>query len=213
MGHEAGFAFGQVVVEDVAHVLADAPLHEESGKVRAGDEVGVAHVVQGAFEGAGDACLGELRSHVAGAGLASATGASESFDQGGVLLVHAEAHDVDGFVGPGDGDFDAGKEGQAQREGGGTGAGNAAHFVVVGQRPELHAVVVGMLGQPFRRLGAVGHRGVAVQVGIEAGGEGEGGRRGHHVADHCMQIAMGPGDRGGQGAAVSRRGPRDRRGT
>ena len=52
----------------------------------------------------------------------------------------------------------------------GGGAVLAADLVVVGQRPQVDAIAGGAHGEFFGRQCAVGHHGVAVQVGIENGG-------------------------------------------
>jgi hypothetical protein len=45
----------------------------------------------------------------------------------------------------------------------------ATNLIVVGQRPELHAIRSGALGKFFRGQGPVGNDGVAMQVGIQDG--------------------------------------------
>jgi len=87
--------------------------------------------------------------------------------QRGVGGVHAQTHDVHRDTGKRDGNFGAREVGQTHRPGGFHGACLAANFVVVGQGPQVHAVGFGALRQRLGRERAVGHDGVAVEIGVE----------------------------------------------
>ena len=86
--------------------------------------------------------------------------------------VEAQADDVHRLAGEGDRDLGAGEVLHAVRPRRGGGAVLAADLVVVGQRPELDAVGGGARGQRFGRQRAVGHHGVAMQVGVQDRGHG-----------------------------------------
>ena len=85
----------------------------------------------------------------------------------GVVGVEAQADDVHRLAGEGDRDLGAGEVLHAVRARGRGGAVLAADLVVVGQRPQFDAVGGGARGQLFGRQGAVGHHGVAMQVGVQ----------------------------------------------
>ena len=96
---------------------------------------------------------------------------------------------MDGIACEADGNFHAGEIAHAAGAGGGMRARLAADDVVIGQRPQLHAVGSSALGQRFRLQGAVRGSGVAVQVSIEFGREG--GDGGFGAADVHVGILGG----------------------
>ena len=165
--HEAGVAFGQVAPEHGMGVGADAALDEEAGEVRSRDELGVADVALCPFVGARDADLRQPFGHLARALAAAAARGRQAGIQGLVVGVEAQAHDVHGDAGEGDRDLGAGQVVHAQRQRRVACALLAAEFIVVGQRPQFHAVGMGALGQRFGGEGAVGDVAVAVEVGVD----------------------------------------------
>ncbi|MNR07236.1 hypothetical protein D3C85_1233520 [compost metagenome] len=70
---------------------------------------------------------------------------------------------------PRHGDFDAGGEAHAQIPGRVRGFGQAAHLVVIGQGPDIHAVGVRPLRHVPGRERAVGHGGMAMQIDVQGG--------------------------------------------
>ena len=167
--YEAGLAFGKVAAEHVAGVPADAGLHQETREVRARDQPRVAHIFQRAFVRAFDAHFGELFAHLAGARAAAVPRVDQAFHQIAAFGVEAQADDVHGLVREGDRDLHPGEVAHALRLRRGHGALLAADLVVVGQRPQLHAVGTCPRRQFLRRQRAVGSGGMAVQVGVDRG--------------------------------------------
>jgi hypothetical protein len=76
-----------------------------------------------------------------------------------------------GFVGKSYGDFGASEVMDTLRFGRCGCAVLAADFVVVSQCPQLNAIDFGAFGKGFGGEGAVGHYAVAVQIGVQNGGE------------------------------------------
>jgi hypothetical protein len=76
-----------------------------------------------------------------------------------------------GFVGKSDGDFGACEVMQALRLSRCGCAVLAADFVVVSQCPQFNAIDFGALGKGFGGEGTVRHYAVAVQIGVQNGGE------------------------------------------
>ena len=134
--------------------------------MRARDQLGVADVLECALEGTADAHLRQARGHVVRALLTAASRARQSLAQRGVVGIEAQAEDVHGLAGKGDRNLGAGQVGHAQRVGGDACAVLAPDFVVVGQRPQLHAVGRGARGDRLGLQRAVGDGRVAVQVGV-----------------------------------------------
>jgi len=133
------------------------------------DQFRVAHVFQRALIGTTDAHAGQPVRHLLGP-LATATpGGAQAGGHAGVIGIEAEADDVHGDAGEGDGNLGAGEVVQALGMGRSAGAVLATDLVVVGQRPELHPVGFGARRQRLGRQRAVGHHGVAMQVGVEDG--------------------------------------------
>ena len=79
----------------------------------------------------------------------------QALAQLGVVSVKTQPDDVHRLAGKGDRDFSARQVMHALRLGRGSRALLAADFVMVRQRPQLHAVGMGALGQRFRGQGAV----------------------------------------------------------
>ena len=146
-----------------------ASFHDVAGEMGAGDQIGVAHVFHGAFERTRNTGLGQLIAHLLGALRAARPGGAQTFEQGGVGVVKAQADDVHRGAHERNRNLGAGEKGQALLAGGGHGTVQSAGFIVVGQRPQLHAVGFGSLGELFGGQCAVGHDGVAVEIGVDKG--------------------------------------------
>ena len=91
----------------------------------------------------------------------------QALRQSGIVSVKAQADDVNGFTGKGDRNLGAGEVRHALCLGGCHRTVLAANFIVVSQRPQFDAIGFGTLSQDFRRQGAVGDDGMAMQVGVE----------------------------------------------
>ena len=128
----------------------------------------------------------ELLAHLAGAGVAAASGAGQALDQRRLVRIHAQAHHVDGLAAPADRDLHPGHEGHAQPAGLGGRFGDAGQLVVVGQRVQPHACRVGAAHHLRGREHPVGDAGMAVQVGIE-------GDRGDHDRNSRISVATASG--------------------
>ncbi len=150
--------------------------------MRARDQVGVADVLQRTLEAAGDAGLRQAVGHLERALAPAAARGGQAGLQRRIVGIEAQADDVHGDADEADRDLGAGEVGQAQRQRGVARALLAADLVVVGERPELHAVGLRACCQGFRRERAVGNGGVAVQVGVHPG------TRQHRVID-CRERA------------------------
>ena len=167
MRHIARLALGEVAAEHLGGVAADTDLDEVAREVRARDEVGVAHVLERAGEGIGDAHARQAGGDLLRALFAATARGGEAGDQRLIVVIEAEADDVHRLARERDRDLGAGEVGQLQRERGVAGATLAGELVVIGQRPQLHAIGLGAHRQCLRLERAVGHAGVAVQVGIQ----------------------------------------------
>ena len=121
----------------------------------AGDEVGVACVGQRAFKGPFNTDALQVFGHVQGPLSASATGLLQTCCQRGVVRVKAQADDMHGLVQKSHRNFDTRQVAHAAGLGCCRGARLAANFVVVGQRPELHAIGAGALCKFFGGEGSV----------------------------------------------------------
>ena len=77
---------------------------------------------------------------------------------------------MDGFVKKGHGNFNPSEVAHAVRFCSGSGSRLSANLVMVGERPQLHAMGMGPLGNRFRGECAVRNNGVAVEVGVQYGG-------------------------------------------
>ena len=84
-----------------------------------------------------------------------------------VIGVEPQAHDMYRGIDKGDRDLHAREVVHAQCLGRRRGTVLAADLVVIGQRPQLHAVAMGARGQCLGRERAVGDDGMAMQVGVE----------------------------------------------
>ena len=169
MRHVTRLAFGQVLAKHLLRVAAHTGIDQKAREVRARDQGRVAHVLERAFVGAGDARLGQLLRHVAGARTATVARVGQALHQWRVVGVEAQPDDVDRGVGKGDRDFDAAQVVQPDGLGRCLCALLAAHLVMVGQRPEVHAAALGARGQFFGCQGAVGDDRVAMQVRVGVG--------------------------------------------
>ena len=139
----------------------------------------MARVAQRAFISAGNACLGQAFGHFERARAAPVAVGGQAARQGGFFCrIKAQADDVDGVAGEADGNFYAGEVAHAAGAGGGAGARLAADGVVIGQRPQLHAIGGSAPGHFFRLQRAVGGGGVAVQVGVQFWRQGRQAARG-----------------------------------
>ena len=167
MRHIAGLAFGQVFAKHLVGVLADAGVHQKAGKVGARNQLGVAHIGQGALKGSCNADLGQSFGHFHGPLFSPAAGVAQTLQQGGIAGIKTQAHDMHRLANEGDGNFHAGQIAHAQRLSRRQGTRLAANLVVVGQCPELHAVGLGTLGECFGCEGAIGDHRVAREVGVE----------------------------------------------
>ncbi len=170
--HVAGLAFGEEAAEYLGRIAAHACLDEEAREMRAGDEFGIAHVAQRAFVGIADADPRELLRHLPRALAAAAARVGQAPHQLRVVRVEAEPDDVHRGADEGHRDLHAGEVVHALRGRCGHGAVLAAHFVVVGQGPQLDAVGARPLRQCLGRERAVGHHGVAMEVGVQSGRHG-----------------------------------------
>lgn len=104
----------------------------------------------GSSIGAGNAYPGQTLAHGLGAGQATGTHRGHAGQQLWVVLIKAQAQDVDGLSGKGHRDLDPGHKSQAQILAGGARRRDARDLVVVGQRPQLHPGIPGPLGQLLR---------------------------------------------------------------
>ena len=164
--HKARLAFGQKLAKDFVGLFAHTTLHQKAGKVGAGNQFRVAHKFQGAFKSSLDADFGQAIRHFHGPLGAPTAGLAQPLHQFRVVRVKPQADDVDGLANEGDRNLGARQVLHALGFGRGGGAVLAAHFVVVGQRPQFHTVGFGALGQGFRGQGAIRYNGVAVEVGV-----------------------------------------------
>ena len=167
--HEAGLAFGEEATEHFARVPAHPLLDQKARKVRARDQLRVAHVAQRALVGTGNAHLGQLGCHFLGAFAAPAAGLAQALHQAFVAGVKAQAHDVYRGVGKGDRDLCTCQKSQALRLGGSGGTLQAAHLVVVRQGPQIHPIGPCPGRHDLRLQRAIGNGAVAVQVGVGVG--------------------------------------------
>ena len=134
--------------------------------MRARDQIRVADVAQRAFKRPFDAHGCKTGGHVTRPLQTAAPGGGKAGLQRGVVSVKTQADDVHRFAGKADRDFCAAQVVHAQRQRGVAGALLAAEFVVVGQRPQLHAFGMRTRSQVFWRQRAVGDIAVAVEVGV-----------------------------------------------
>jgi hypothetical protein len=150
-------------------VAAHACFDEEAGEMCAGDQLGVTHVLERTFVSILNTDFGQTRTDFLGTLPTPAACGLQACLHGAVEGLKAEAHDVNGFMREGDGDFGAGEVGHAVLVCGGSSSDLAADFIMVGQRPEFDTVFGCAFGQRFGLHGAVRDDAVAVQVGIEIG--------------------------------------------
>ena len=93
----------------------------------------------------------------------------QSIGQCLVVRVKAQSHNMHGLVNESDGNFGPGQITHTAGLGCGSSPMLATNFIVIGQRPQLHAVAVRPFGQCLRREGTVRDDGVAVEVSIQYG--------------------------------------------
>ena len=177
LGHVPGLAIGQVVLEHLGDVLADAGLHQMACKVGARDQGRVAHIAQCAFVGVGDAHGLQLAAHLLGAWAAAVAQVGQTLLQRRMFRINAQPDDVHAGLGKADGDFDPGQKVQPLRGGRLLGGRDAGQLIVVGQRPQRDAGRAGALRQLCGREGSIRKRGMAVKVGMEPGRHGVGDSR------------------------------------
>ena len=106
-GHIAGVAFGEVFAKHLVGFFAHAGFDQKAGKVGARDQLGVAHKLERAFVGTVDAHFGQLGRHFLGPLAAPAARGLQAGVHAGAVGIKAQAHNVHGFVGKGDGYFGA----------------------------------------------------------------------------------------------------------
>src|SRR5450830_69246 len=167
--HIARLAFAEKFTEHLGQGVAGAAFDQVAGKMGARYQVGIADIFQGAFVGARVAGLVQLDGDLAPACVAPAAGGLQARQQGGIGFVDLQADDVHRLVGPGDGNFHAGHEAHAHFRGRGARGDDPAHFVVVGQAPDVDPGLARIVRDGGRGEDAVGNIGVAVQINIEHG--------------------------------------------
>lgn len=155
VGHVAGLAFGEVFAKDLVRVAAHLRLYQKPRKVRAGDQLGVAHKLERTFVGAVDAHLRKLRRHLLRPFAPPGARGGQPLGQSRVVGVETQAHDVHRVACKRDGNFGAREVGHALAACRSGGAVLAANFVMVGQGPKLHAIGLGAGGKFFGREGSV----------------------------------------------------------
>ena len=92
--HKTGFALGQKTSEHFVGVLAHAGLHQKTGEVGAGNQIGIARVGECAFKTAVYADLGQPGGHVLGAIMPAATCALQTGQQARVIDVKTQTNDM-----------------------------------------------------------------------------------------------------------------------
>ena len=167
---EARLAFDQVLAEHLVRAGADAGLYQVAGKVRAGNQLRVAGIVQRALEGILDTDFGQAFGHFVRPRDAAIARGGQAAHQRAVLGVDAEADDVHRQAGKGDRDLHARQKRQADGPRGITGPMLSVDDVVVSERPQLDSVSLGARGQSLGGQRAVRHTGMAVQIGVGPGG-------------------------------------------
>jgi hypothetical protein len=123
--------------------------------------------LEGSFEGALNADLGQAIRHFFGALGSAAAGIAQTLNQGLVGMVKTQTHNVNCFACKGDGNLDTREVLHAFGFGCSYGSFLAANFVVVCEGPELDAVGFGTRSQSLGRERAIRDHGVAMQVGVE----------------------------------------------
>jgi hypothetical protein len=210
--HIAGLAVGQEAPENLVRVAAGAGLDDVAREVGARDQLRVAHVLEGSLEGASDAHARQFIGHLARTRLAAAARGRQPAHQRLVLVVKAQAHDVDRDTGKRDGNLHTREAVEAELVRGLQRLALAPDLVVIGQGPELHAVRLGALGHHARGERTVRHGGVAVQIRVREMGQrcGCSGLRGRGVRRRHPGIVGSPqrgfADNGLQAAAGCVRG-------
>ncbi|MNI44703.1 hypothetical protein D3C73_990900 [compost metagenome] len=168
-GHVAGAVVAQMLGEYGLHVGAVTRLDQITRKVGTADQFRVAGERQRAFVGAGHAHFSQALADALGAFGAARARLAQTRDQLSVLRIELQAHDMHRQARPRHRDFHAGGKPHAQVLRRAGGFGQAAHFVVIRQCPDVDAVRVRALRHVARRQRAVGHGGMAVQIDVQGG--------------------------------------------
>ncbi|MCY1356309.1 hypothetical protein D9M69_427550 [compost metagenome] len=134
------------------------------------DQVGIAYILQRARVGALDADPGQRLADVTRTPGTSGTGVGQAIDQLGTERVDLQADDMHGLPGPRHRDLHARHVAHAEFLGRGARRGLPADLVVVGQRPVCNACIAREFRHRAGRQRAVGHGGMAVQVGVDGMG-------------------------------------------
>ena len=157
-------ALGEVAPEGVLFAARVAALDERLREVRARHDALVAGGVHDVLPGDAAAEADELADDLDVAAVAAFADARERRAEGGVAGVAAVGEEVDDHAGDVDAEFDAGDRPHAARPCGGEEVRNALGGVVVGQGHRRKPRGGAQLHQLLRGAGAVGKRGVDVQV-------------------------------------------------
>ena len=147
--------------------MAYPDFHKVACEMCARNQLRVAHVAQCALVGASDARSGELLGDLLRALAPPAACGAQALGQLRIVGIKAQANDVDSGADERHGNLDPRQIGQAQAACRLGCTVLAADLVVVGQRPEIHAVGMGPCGQCLGRERAVRDHGVAVEVGVQ----------------------------------------------
>ena len=151
----AGLAFGQVFSKHFICIFANAGFDQIAAKVGAGDQIGVAHVFQGALERVFDADLSQPVRHLYRPLAPPAPGFDQASQHIDVVGVKAQTHDMYRRANEADRNFCARYVAHAVGLGGCGGTVLPADLVMVGQRPQFNAIFGGALSQSFGGEGAV----------------------------------------------------------
>ena len=204
VGHKPRLAFGQKTAEHFIGVGTDPGFHQKAGKVRARNQFGVARVLQCALERPPYAHRRQLVGHFAGTLVAAIAGVVQALGQRRLVRIEAQPHDVNRDMRKRHRHLGAREVGQAHRRGGRHRPVLATDFIVVGQRPQLHAVGLGPAGQRLGRERAVRHDRVAMEVGVQDVGSSVDGHAAHCRKQRLKPLLPPPETAHGAGLAIRR---------
>ena len=112
--HETGLTLDQVMLEDAAHRIGMAGLHQGACKVRTADQPAV-RISSSQLENTLDTRLGQAPPHLFGSPVAKTPHAGQAFLQSWMLWIDTQSHDVYRATIPGNRYLDARHKAQPQR--------------------------------------------------------------------------------------------------
>ncbi len=175
----AGLAVAEVLLEGGTNIGHQPRGHQRPGEVGPPQRALAPGLLPGPGQGVRQADLLEPLGDAPGALLPGLGLGGEPRDQVAPGSLGQQSHHVDVDAAPLGRELGAGNQADALRAGGGLGRLDAVHGVVVGQRHQGHPLGPAQRDHLGRRQGAVGGRGVHVQVDAMGLALESGGRCGH----------------------------------